>query len=520
MPIDRRAFLRSSAAGVAGLAVAGSTTGCAPGAFTMNESRTRFAHGVASGDPLADRVILWTRITPSRDERGDEVATRWWIGPNADGRAPVGEGVAIAAPDRDYTVKVDADGLAPGVDYYYGFEAGGERSPVGRTKTLPPAGIERVRLAFTSCANYPQGFFNGYAHMARRDDVDAVIQLGDYLYEYGHGEYGDGTALGRIPAPLGETISLADYRWRHASYKADPDLQAAHARRPWITVWDDHESANNSFATGAENHDPETEGDWAARMLAAIRADYEWMPIRELPTGLFRTFRFGDLLDLVMLDTRRWRDEQPARGDEAAANDPSRTLLGEDQTGWLLDALSRSAEDDVRWRVIGQQIVVSPILLGQFGFNPDAWDGYRANRRRIFDHLVQASIRDVVFLTGDVHSSWVFEVPHDDGTPNCALEFVCPAISSPPFGKARSIGEEVLEQIERTDHLAFLDVVHNGYAVVELTPAAARVEYVFSAPVDARSAEQVGGAVFEAAAGTHRVVRVDPPEARSSDAGR
>lgn len=516
MPIDRRGFLRSGAVGVAGLSVAGATTGCAPGAFTMNESRTRFVHGVASGDPLADRVILWTRVTPMREERGAEVATRWWISEQADGRAPVGEGVAVAEPSRDYTVKIDADGLVPGTTYYYGFEAGGQRSPVGRTKTLPAVGVEQVRLAFASCANYPFGYFNGYGHIARRDDLDAVLHLGDYLYEYGHGEYGDGTNLARIPAPLGETISLADYRWRHASYKADPDLQAAHGRHPWITVWDDHETANNSHATGAENHDPEEEGDWQTRMLAAIRAYYEWMPIRELPTGLFRTFRFGDLLDLVMLDTRLQRDAQAEAGDEGAANDPKRTLLGEDQTGWLLDALSRSAADGIRWRVIGQQVVVSPSVFSKFGFNPDAWDGYRSSRRRVLDHLLENDIRDVVFLTGDVHSSWVFEVPHDDGTPRCALEFVCPAISSPAIGKNRRIRDSFLEATADMDHLRYVDIEQNGYAVLALTSEKTQVEFVHSAPVDQRSPDSIGGAVFEAAAGTHQIERVGEsgPDAR------
>ncbi|MEM9174785.1 MAG: alkaline phosphatase D family protein [Myxococcota bacterium] len=512
MPIDRRRFLRSGAVGVAGVAVAGATTGCAPASFTMNESATRFAHGVASGDPLADRVILWTRITPTRDERGAAVPTRWWIGEHADGRAPVAEGVAVAEPARDYTVKVDAEGLVPGVSYHYGFEAGGERSTTGRTRTLPPTGVARVRLAFLSCSNYPAGFFNGYGHLARRDDLDAVLHLGDYLYEYGHAEYGDGTALGRIPAPLGETITLDDYRWRHASYKADPDLQAAHGRHPWITVWDDHETANNSHTTGAQNHDPETEGRWRDRMLAAIRAYYEWMPIRELPTGLFRRFRFGDLLDLVMLDTRLQRDAQVARRDDAGANDPDRSLLGEDQTGWLLDALSQSAQDGIRWRVIGQQVVVSPSAVSPAGFNPDAWSGYRESRRQVLGHLLDEGIRDVVFLSGDVHSSWVFEVPHDDGTPRCALEFVCPAISSPPIGRSRSIDEETRARIAQVEHLAWFDIDHNGYAVVELTPEAARVEYLRSAPVEARSPEAREVAVFEAAAGTHRVVRVDPAD--------
>ena len=238
-----------------------------------------------------------------------------------------------------------------------------------------------------SCSNYPVGFFNAYACIAKRDDLDAVLHLGDYLYEYGNGQYGDGTALGRIPDPIHEIVTLEDYRRRHATYKADPALAAAHARHPWITVWDDHETANDSWSEGAENHQPETEGDWATRRLAAVRAYYEWMPIRELPTGLFRQFRFGGLVDLVMLDTRlHGRDRRPERTAEAA-NDPMRTLLGRDQTRWLLDALDASKAAGTRWRVVGQQVVFSPSDWGEANFNPDAWDGYRANRAEILSHV-------------------------------------------------------------------------------------------------------------------------------------
>lgn len=500
MPIDRRNFLRSAAVSVTGLGLVGA--GCATPGGAGSGAGPYFQHGVASGDPLEDRVILWTRVTPRAAGDAVPIAVRWWIGAEDSRRVPIAAGVVTAREDRDYTVKVDVAGLEAGTNYCYGFEADGVASPLGYTRTLPAVGVERVRLAFASCANYPQGYFNGYAHIATRDDLDAVLHLGDYLYEYANGEYGDGTPLGRIPAPDRETVSLADYRLRHATYKTDPDLQAAHARHPWITVWDDHESANNSHRYGAHNHDEETEGDWETRRRASIRAYSEWMPVRDQPTGIFRTFRFGDLLDLVMLDTRlHGRDPQPAR-DPVIANDSGRTLLGSDQMEWLLDALSASNADGVGWRVIGQQVLVSPFELEDGQFNPDAWDGYGADRKRIFDHLATESIDNIVFLTGDVHSSWAFEVPNDEGALRCALEFVCPAISSPPFGK------EVDLPMERLPHLVYHDLLHNGYGVVELTPESVRLEYAYSLSVKQRSARAISGPVFEAAAGTHRLVRV------------
>ena len=521
--IDRRGFLRIGTTSAASLATAALAGGCAtphPGAPPAVDGETAFAHGVASGDPLTDRVVLWTRVSPRADGGWAPIATEWWVARDEAGREVVRSGSTLARADRDFTIKLDVDGLAPGTTYHYGFRVAGtdDRSRVGRTRTLPGDDVARVRLGLASCSNYPYGHFNGYAHLATRDELDAVLHLGDYLYEYAEGEYGKGADLGRVADPLHEIVTLEDYRRRHATYKRDAALAAAHARHPWITVWDDHESANDSYATGAQNHQPEREGDWETRRLAAIRAYYEWMPIRELPTGLFRRFRFGELVDLVMLDTRlHGRDPRPERTAEAA-NDPMRTLLGRDQTRWLLDALDASKAAGTRWRVVGQQVVFAPSSWGETSFNPDAWDGYRANRAQILDHVVRESIDNLVFLTGDVHSSWVFDIPPDaetrvdargDGAGSVAVEFVVPAISSPPLGSSEKLREQVAASAPGIPHLAYHEVRSNGYVLLDIDAARVRAEYVYSAPTDRASAEARCAAGFEVRSGTAHAARVD-----------
>ncbi len=521
MTIDRRGFLKATAAQAAMLGVG--AAGCSkrhPGAAAISRGVNPFRNGVASGDPLADRVILWTRVSPFDDRVGEPVETHWWIARDSLGLDVVAGGTAEARPEKDYTVKIDATGLEAGTDYYYGFLTQTGLSSVGRTRTLPQEGVDHVRMAFASCANYPAGFFNAYACLAEREDIDVVLHLGDYLYEYGNGEYGDGTPLGRIPDPLHEVLTLEDYRRRHATYKADIDLQAAHARFPWITIWDDHETANNSYPEGAKNHDPATEGDWQVRKLAGIRAYYEWMPIRELPTGLFRTFRFGDLVDLVMLDTRlHGRDPEVKRGDEVAASDPSRTLLGEDQKGWLLDALSDSQRAGSAWRVIGQQIMFAPVSFGTLEFNPDSWHGYRASRTRVLDHLEAEGIDNVVFLTGDVHSSWVFDVPappHAEqpydpatGTGSRAVEFVGPAVSSPPLAESRGYDPRQERTFERTPHLKYLNADEQGFVILDVMRDRVRAEYIYTGSAKIHSRTSRCAAVFEAKSGTNRVERVE-----------
>lgn len=524
MAIDRRGFLKASAAQAAAVGLLAS--GCAkthPGADPVARGVNPFRHGVASGDPLPDRVILWTRVSPHADRLGEPIETHWWIARDPLGLDVVAGGAVEARPDRDYTVKVDATGLEAATDYYYGFLTRTGLSAIGRTRTLPRGEVENVRLAFASCANYPQGFFNAYRCLAERGDLDVVLHLGDYLYEYGNGEYGDGTALGRVPDPVHEAITLVDYRRRHATYKADRDLQAAHARHPWITIWDDHESANNSHPLGAENHDPATEGDWSIRKLAAIRAYHEWMPIRELPTGHFRHFRFGSLLDLIMLDTRlHGRDPEVAQRDVLAAADPGRTLLGADQEQWLFETLSDSERSGTIWRVLGQQIMVSPVSFDGVDFNPDSWNGYRGSRDRLLAHLGAEGVDNVVFLTGDVHSSWVFEVPAPSDSPGsvaCAVELVTPAVSSPALGSTGVWEERRARLHARTPHLKYSNFDDHGFVVLDVTPARVRAEYLYTESPKTSSGISWCGAAFEVASGTNRVERVESDRCPGPTAG-
>jgi len=277
MRIDRRRALALFGAGTAAVA----------GPAAAQDQRVRFDHGVASGDPTADRVILWTRITPM-DPSAGSVAYEWSLNPvdRMAGGAKSGRGTTSAA--RDFTVKVDVGGLDPGRAYTFTFTSNGVTSPMGRTRTLPEGPVEDAVLAIASCALYPGGYFNAYQAIADLPRVDAVLHLGDYIYEYAADGYGaeTGRKLNRLVRPAHEIVSLADYRNRHAQVKSDPQLQAAHARAPWIVVWDDHETANNSWTDGAENHKPD-QGSWNRRKAAAIKAYYEWMPIREPDGGGF-----------------------------------------------------------------------------------------------------------------------------------------------------------------------------------------------------------------------------------------
>lgn len=278
------------------------------------EGEVAFVHGVASGDPKQDRAIIWTRVSPVN---AGPVPVRWIVARNRELSDVVKTGVFETNEGRDYTVKVDVTGLRPGAPYFYGFRAGAAESAVGKTRTLPRGRTEELKIGVASCASYPHGFFNAYAALAERDDLAAIVHLGDYIYEYGLSGYGGDVALqlGRVPSPEVECTRLEDYRQRHAQYKSQPELQAAHASAPWIVVWDDHETANDSFANGAENHD-QSEGQWATRKQAALQAYYEWMPIREPEAGrafeaINRSFQFGDLFTLIMLESRLLARTQP-----------------------------------------------------------------------------------------------------------------------------------------------------------------------------------------------------------------
>ena len=386
MRIDRRRAL-----GLLGLGLATPAAAQAPAAY---KGAVAFRHGVASGDPLADRVILWTRITPTDPAAGD-IAYSWKLNPvdRRAGGAKSGQGVTSAS--RDWTVKIDVPGLDAGRAYTFEFIANGVTSPTGRTATLPTGPTKDAVLAIASCSLYPNGYFNAYEAIAKLPRVDAVLHLGDYIYEYGGpGSYGmdSPVAAQRPHIPDREILSLEDYRARHAQYKSDPQLQAAHARAPWIVVWDDHETANDSFMTGAQNHSPATEGDWNARKARAIKAYYEWMPIREPANGgpaINRAFQFGDLASLFMIETRLTaRDQQlnyerdlPAASGpaevaafKARLADPSRKMMGPDQEAWLAAGLKDSVQAGKVWQVLGNEVVMgrlnAPSLKKELG---EAW---------------------------------------------------------------------------------------------------------------------------------------------------
>ncbi|MEN0065589.1 MAG: alkaline phosphatase D family protein [Myxococcota bacterium] len=371
MRITRRTFMELCGAGVGAAVVSSGISACSGG------GRGTFEHGVASGDPLTTQVILWTRVTPNNPDR--DVTVMWEVATDADFTNLMNMDETTTNADRDFTVKVDVTGLEAGTAYYYRFTVGSEVSTVGRTKTLPEGSVDQVKFVVFSCSNYPAGRFHVYAEAAKVEDADAALHLGDYIYEYGVGGYASQNAetLDRVSVPAEEITSLGDYRARHAQYRGDADLQAVHAAMAMIAVWDDHEVTNDTWREGAENHQAD-EGDFSERLQAAMQAYAEWMPIRppvdEDISTIQRNFRFGDLVNLVMLDTRLvGRDLQLDFGDfvngigqvrqaefDAAINDPNRTLLGTAQRDWLLGQLT---DDDATWHVLGQQVLMGRMTL-------------------------------------------------------------------------------------------------------------------------------------------------------------
>ena len=512
MKLSRRTFLASGAlVGGTGLTLGS----CATNPVNSPGFKT-FQHGVASGDPLADRVILWTRITPEKEDL-DYVDVHWRMYADNEGRQLLKQGKLSTGTARDFTVKVDATGLEPGQDFYYQFEALRHTSTMGRTHTLSEASQDELNLAVVSCANYIYGHFNVYGTIANNDDLDVVIFLGDYLYEYANSP-AKKTPKIRSHLPDHEITVLDDYRQRHAQYKTDSQLQAAHARHPFITVWDDHESANNSWQSGAQNHNPELEeGAWPDRKRAAVRAYFEWMPIRAFPEDpairIYRSFAFGDLVDLMMLDTRlEGRSEQAAADTSSKSlDDPSRRILSNQQSHWLEDQLKASQKRNTRWRLIGQQVMFGQLIVDNTILNMDQWDGYPGSRTKVLDMIEDNNIDNVAILTGDIHSSWAMDIsrePFSENPKPLAVEFVTPSVTSPAVTDPVEAKERADSIMKALPHLHFVDLNLHGYISISINKERIKSSWIFIDTVLSTDYKEHTAATFICDSGSARLRQV------------
>jgi alkaline phosphatase D len=433
-----------------------------------------FYHGVASGDPLSDRVIIWTRVTPN--DLSLTVYGTYKMALDRNFQNVVASGTFSTNINSDFTVKVDVSGLAPNTFYFYEFESNGSHSAVGRTKTLPVGSTDNVRLAVVSCANLEAGYFNSYKAINERNDVDAVVMLGDYIYEYETGGYSPNSSVDRTWEPDEEIVSLNDYRLRYSSYHMDQSLRELHQNYPWICIWDDHESANNSHFSGSDNHDA-SEGDWFIRKENSKKAFFEWLPIRPKPTDtlqIFRSFAFGNLFQLIMLDTRlEGRDEQ-LNATDPGLNDSARTILGTNQFNWLKNQLS---DTSTTWKVLGNQVMMGKITLFGTPLNTDGWDGYPAERQRLYQYLTSENLDNMVVVTGDIHTSWAINLQHQNQP--VGVEFVAPSVTSP--GVPINVGGVLNFE---NPHLKYVELTKRGFVIMDITPQKVQGDWYYVSTID------------------------------------
>ena len=544
---SRRQFIRDFT--FTTVAVSGSLALSACGVNHLIPTSVSFLHGVASGDPLSDRVMLWSRVSPSNAPEGKDIDITWEVASDDQFTKIIKTGSVATNAARDYTVKVDVNGLSANTAYFYRFSFDTTRSPVGRTKTLPVGSVAQVKMVVFTCSNYPAGYFNVYAEVAKLTDVDVAIHLGDYIYEYPRDGYAsqDAAALNRLVEPKNEIITLSDYRSRYAIYRTDPDLQAMHAKLPLISIWDDHEFANDTWLAGAENHDPVTEGPFSARRAAALQAYNEWMPIR-LPDAskndrIYRSFDFGNVVSLHMLDTRLiGRDKQlsyasyiNASGAFDAASfgadmaNPARQLMGAEQTSWLQGQLAKST---ATWQILGQQVLMArmnipaPLVLGQISFtdytnllgkaqqapatlttaekqilaqpaipyNLDAWDGYAVARETVFG-TAKAMNKNLIALAGDTHNTWASDLTDMNGVA-VGVEFGVTSVTSPGFEEvfAKEDPAKVASGLEQIiGPLVYAETKNRGFMIVTATPTQASAEWRYVSTVKSKTYTMVPG---------------------------
>ncbi len=477
----------------------------------VNPAFYPFFHGVASGDPLMDKVIIWTRVSPREEDKSNEIAVEWRMATDTGMTNVVASGILYTSKQKDYTVKVDVGNLKSNTHYYYDFQSLDRRSVRGRTKTAPqPGQAQQVRLGLVSCSNYEYGYFNAYRQLANGNDIDAVVHLGDYIYEYAVGGY-SASIDGRAHVPENEIISLEDYRLRYSHYRLDNDLMFIHQQYPFIVVWDDHESANNSWKDGAENHTEGEEGTWVERKNYAATAYMEWMPIRESNgLSIYRTIDFGDMARLVMLDTRiEGRDEQVSVGSMDVRAE-ERSLLGETQLEWMKNQLATS---NAKWNILGQQVMFAPLRVATIAINTDQWDGYAAERTRVLDFVAENDISNFVVLTGDIHTSWANDIPRGllyeplTGTGSVGVEFVCTSVTSPGLEQLDPVADVIRVN---NPHMQYVDLAQRGYMVLSMNNENIQGDWFYTT-VDQQIETSTFGAGYLSADGGNHLTAADGP---------
>jgi alkaline phosphatase D len=537
--MDRRKFIAlSSVAGVS-MAISSGLAGCVSNARPSDNAI--FTHGVASGDPLKSAVIIWTRAVPTDNAVIAEIV--WEVAIDKTFNSIVASDRVSAKASQDFTLKVDVKGLSPANQYYYRFRSANNVSAIGETRTLPSNDVSEVTFGVFSCSNYPAGFFTPYMEAAKNSNIDYVLHLGDYIYEYDGEGYATENAkqIGRTFEPDNDTelFTLADYRRRYALYRTDEGLLALHQNKPFIVVWDDHEVSNDTYKDGAQNHQDD-EGDFFNRRAAAIQAYYEWLPIRptfgEARMEIYRQFTFGKLLDLYMLDTRviardkqleyaHYRDNDTKAFNQTAfakdISNPQRGLLGDAQRKWLNEAMKNSS---AKWQVLGQQLLMGRMLFPvsifngvpreqipahvsnlaeikrkqQRGetlsekelqlvasfmpYNLDAWDGYPVERERLLVQLKQLN-KPVIALAGDTHNAWHNTLTLADGT-KVAVELATPGVSSPGMENYLSMDNEAAEAMAKDlpmliDDLQYCNLHQRGFLTLNVTNEEANATWHF-----------------------------------------
>lgn len=537
--ISRRHLVTAAALGIGVNALPG---------FAQLFSARGFTHGVASGEPAPDSVLLWTRFVGDGDVR-----LRVEVAADTLFSRIVAGGETLATPARDHTARLTVSGLEPGRWYFYRFIApDGSTSPVGRTRTLPVGDVARFGIGLFSCSNIGFGWFNAYAHACERADLDLIVHVGDYIYEYPRGSYPDAKQAlsGRLIEPPHETVTLADYRLRYGCYRLDPDLQRLHQSYPMVMQWDDHELANDAWRDGAENHQAATEGDWATRKEIAERVYREWMPVSD---ERWCEYQIGKLATLFKLETRLSGRSAPpdleaavkGRQDIARAlvefrdgplNDSSRTLLGATQEAWLRTALARSTAAATRWQIVAQQVLMGEIVIPQeaanwigpdapepvrrrlavglaaaragLPYNLDSWGGFPAARTRLLGDAIQAGA-NLVVLAGDTHNAWAQNLSTDRTA--AGVEFATQSVSSPGFEYtlAGVDPQQIARAVRATNPgLAYFDASRRGYTSVLFTPEAVTGQFHFLRTVRERDASLVETVALRARHGTNRLAAV------------